>query len=452
MMRVLLLSTNTFLEPHPVYPLGLDYVARAVAASHQVRILDANLLAGDEALGKAVREFAPHAVGISLRNVDNADSTATQSFLESSRRMVDSVRLAAGDVVTVVLGGSGFSLFPTLLLEELQADYGIIGEGERLADLLSALEQGDRDPALPGVVVRGRPPEPPVPLPGRPVRQDPGRNGHTPFYVNNGGILNLQTKRGCPFQCIYCTYPLLEGERMRLFDPVETGRTARMLEEAGASFLYVTDSVFNAHEEHSLAVAESMREAGVSIPWGGFFSPRTSSPDYFTRLARCGCTHVEFGTESLNGPMLRTYRKPFSPRDVLHAHERAQEAGLFVSHYFLLGGPGETESTVRETLERIEELPRSVFFFFCGIRVHPGTRVHAMALEEGSIGPEEPLLDPVFYTPRAISLAGINEQVDAEARGRANWITPRAAERLTRITRRLYALGHTGVLWERMVR
>ena len=449
-MRVLLLSANTFLEPHPVYPLGLDYVARAVADSHPVRILDANLLAGVEDLEAAVRDFAPHVVGISMRNVDNASPTAAQSFLESCRRLVDAVRLVDNGI-TVILGGSGFSLFPALLMEELQADYGIIGEGERLADLLSALERGDRDPVLPGVVIRGRQPDTPAPLTGHPARQDPGGNGHTPFYVNNGGILNLQTKRGCPFRCIYCTYPLLEGERMRLFDPRETGRTARALEEAGASFLYVTDSVFNAHEEHSLAVAESMHEAGVSVPWGGFFSPKTFSPDYFNRLARYGCTHVEFGTESLSGPILRTYRKPFDVRDVQLAHKRAQEAGLFVSHYFLLGGPGETGSTVAETLERIEELPRSAFFFFCGIRVHPGTRVHAMALEEGSIGPEETLLDPVFYTPRDISLAVINKQVDAAARGRANWITPRAAERLSRITRRLYSLGHTGVLWERMV-
>jgi radical SAM superfamily enzyme YgiQ (UPF0313 family) len=448
-MRVLLLSANTFLEPHPVYPLGLDYVARAVEDAHEVRILDANLLAGDRALEDELRAFRPEVVGISLRNVDNASPMATQSFLAHARRMVDTVRVAGEPVV--VLGGSGFSLFPSLLLEELGADYGIVGEGERLADLLRSLQKGEAHAALPGVMARGRALERPEPLPGPPVRLDPAGSPHTAFYLKNGGILNFQTKRGCPFRCIYCTYPLLEGNRMRLFDPDETGRTARGLEQAGARFLYVTDSVFNAHEEHSLAVAESLKRAGVTIPWGGFFSPGISSPNYFSRLAECGCTHVEFGTESLSREMLCTYEKPFRTEDVMLAHARALKAGLFVSHYFLLGGPGETGQTVAETLERIEDLPRSVFFFFCGIRVHPGTRVHTVALQEGSIGPQDTLLAPVFYTPRGISLAGINEQLDAAARGRSNWITPRASERIARITRRLYALGHKGVLWERMI-
>jgi radical SAM superfamily enzyme YgiQ (UPF0313 family) len=448
-MRILLLSANTLLEPHPVYPMGLDYVAQAVTGSHEVRILDANLVAGEEELRAALEEFAPGAVGISLRNVDNGSLDTTQSFLEGFRCLVRTVRNHSEAVV--ILGGSGFSLFAERLLEELGADYGITGEGERLADLLSALERGDTRPDLAGVIHPASPSNRPAPWPGTPARLNPGENLHTDFYLKNGGILNLQTKRGCPFRCIYCSYPLLEGKRMRLFDPRETGRTARILEEVGARFLYVTDSIFNAHEEHSLAVAEEMKNAGVSVPWGGFFSPRVTKPDYFSRLAEWGCTHVEFGTESLNGTMLRNYEKPFEEQDVYEAHEQALKAGLMVSHYFLLGGPGETEETVKQTLERIERLRRSVFFFFCGIRVHPGTRIQAIAEGEGSIGPDEDLLEPVFYTPQGIRHHRIIELLETAARGSANWVTPRSAERLARITQRLYALGHTGVLWERLI-
>jgi len=450
-MRILLLSANTFQDPHPVYPLGLDYLARAVSTSHEAAILDANLVGDEQALRDAVAAFAPDAVGISLRNVDNGSAEETRSFLDGARRLVRAVRGAVG--APVILGGSGFSLFPERLLDELGADYGIAGEGERLADLLSALERGDMRPAgIAGVVYPGGPTPDPAPWDGAPARLDPARNAHTRYYVEHGGILNLQTKRGCPFGCIYCAYPLLEGRRMRLFDPQETGRTARRLQEAGARFLYITDSVVNAHEEHSLAVAREMKAAGVTVPWGGFFAPRASVPGYFAELAACGCTHVEFGTESLSEPMLRAYGKPFDVRDAAAAHEQAQAAGLNVSHYFLFGGPGETCGTVRQTLDRIETLGRSVFFFFCGIRVHPGTRIHALALEEGSIGPQEDLLAPVFYAPHGISLSGIGDLLEETARGRGNWITPRTAERFGRITRRLYALGHTGVLWERQIR
>ena len=448
-VRVLLLSANTSLEPHPVYPLGLDYVAGAISSSHKVRILDANLLDGEEGLRADIQAFAPNAVGISLRNIDSGTDLATKSFIERARRLVKTVRSCCD--ASVILGGSGFSLYPFPLLEYLEADCGIVGEGERLADLLSALESGNPKPVLPGIVLRGQPPRHPAPWPGQPSRRLPGENLHTSFYLGNGGILNLQTKRGCLFRCIYCVYPLLEGENLRLFPPEEVGRTARSLQDSGARYLYVTDSVFNAHEEHSLAVAGSLRDAGISVPWGGFFTPRVSRPDYFSRMAECGLTHVEFGTESLSGHMLRTYGKPFGPEDVFDAHRKAQEAGLFVSHYFLLGGPGETGKTVMETLKRIEKLPRSVFFFSCGIRMHPETRIHSMALREGSIAPNEDLMQPVFYTPRGISLAGINEMLETFAGGRGNWVIPRNEERLARVTRRLYAMGHTGVLWDRLI-
>ena len=449
-MRVLLLSANTFQDPHPVYPLGLDYVARAVSDAHEVRILDANLLAGQDDLLANLSGFAPDAVGISLRNVDNASAQATRVFLEEARSLVRSVRRATH--ASVILGGSGFSLFPQRLLEELGADYGIVGEGERLADLLRALKSGEPKPCLDGVVLPGRSTYRAAPWQGAPARLDPARNAHTRFYLEHGGILNLQTKRGCPFRCIYCTYPILEGSDLRLFDPRDTAETAHRLQEAGARFLYITDSVVNAHEEHSLAVAEAMKAAGVSIPWGGFFSPRVTRRDYFHRLAGCGCTHVEFGTESLCEPMLRTYEKPFRERDVYAAHEQALEAGLHVAHYFLLGGPGESAETVQETLDRIENLDRGVFFLFSGIRIHPGTRVRAVALEEGLVAPAQDLLEPVFYTPRRIALPEINDLLEAAARGRGNWVTSRVAERMERVTRRLYTLGHTGVLWERLVR
>ena len=449
-MRVLLLSASTFQEPHPVYPVGLDYVAASIASSHEVKIIDANLLTDPGRLVTAVRGFSPDVVGISLRNVDNTTVVEGESFLKDCRMIVETVR-SAGDV-RVILGGSGFSLFPERLLDELGADYGILGEGERLTALLSALEKGLLRPDLPGVVLRGRQPKTPPPWSGRFRRVDPGDNDHTAYYLKNGGILNLQTKRGCPFRCIYCTYPLLEGGKMRLFNPDEVGKTARMLQDAGAKFLFVTDSVFNAHETYSLAVAESIEAAGVSVPWGGFFAPRACRRDYYGRLAECGCTHVEFGTESLSEPMLKTYRKPFDVKAAIHAHRLAQEAGLHVSHYLLLGGPGETGQTVCQTLDNIERLSGSVFFFYCGIRILPGTQIHSIASLEGSLLPDTDLLKPVFYSPRHIHTTDIVDMVEERARGRSNWITPRAAGRISKVTKRMFALGHTGVLWERLIK
>ncbi len=72
-MRVLLVSANRMRHPYPVHPIGLDYVAAALEPAHQVRILDLCPLEEGEvgpALAAAVREHAPGAVGLSLRNVE----------------------------------------------------------------------------------------------------------------------------------------------------------------------------------------------------------------------------------------------------------------------------------------------------------------------------------------------------------------------------------------------
>ena len=109
---------------------------------------------------------------------------------------------------------------------------------------------------------------------------------------------------------------------MRFFKPEEVARQARHLQEAGAKYIFITDSAFNAGYEHSLQVAQAFMEAGISIPWGGFFAPTIPPADYYQKLADAGLTHVEFGTESMCDTMLGNLQKPFVAADVFQAHQR----------------------------------------------------------------------------------------------------------------------------------
>lgn len=455
-MKVLLVSGNTLTEPYPVYPLGLDYVAGALTPRHQVRILDLNAEAHSEALCEVTGCFAPDIIGVSIRNADTLDITHSQGFVDSHRQLIERVRRFSP--APIVLGGSGFSLFPERMMEALGADYGIVGEGERMAQLLDALESGGTPVGMPGVLTRENPDGKRVRwvIPWeRPVirRFDPGSR-HLPYYLSKGGMLNLQTKRGCPFRCVYCTYPHIEGRRMRLFAPEAVARTALELQRAGARYLFITDSAFNAAPEHSLAVARMFRKVNLSIPWGGFFAPMSPCSDYFRQLAESGLTHVEFGTESLDARVLEAYEKPFGPDAVYASHAAALDAGLHVAHYFLLGGPEETKETMERTLTRMENLKKSVFFVFHGMRVYPRTALHRRAVAEGGISPEQDLLDPVFYRPedRRLNSVTIAETVNAMAKGRPNWITASGGAETVRIMSRMYGKGFTGPLWEYLIR
>ncbi len=457
-MKVLLISANTLTEPYPVYPLGLDYVAAAIADRHEVQIADMNTLNGyDDLLAKRSSGIgwpkdllAADVIGISLRNIDNTDTTDPKGFFNAQRELIQKIR--GHSSAWIVLGGSGFTIFPEEIMNVLDADYGIVGEGERLSLLLDALENQKDATEIPGVITGHHPK--PIPLPWNRGFHRNFSNDHSrfEFYVKNGGMLNLQTKRGCSLNCIYCTYPHIEGSTQRLIDPAEVADTALQLQAAGAKYFFITDSTFNTDYAHTLNVAQAFMDAGVSIPWGGFFTPSKMPDDYFRVLRDAGLTHVEFGTESLSNPVLASYRKPYQSRHVFAAHQSAIDAGLYVAHYFLLGGPGENADTLEETLSGIHNLNKSVFFFFCGMRIYPYTKLYDIAVKEGQITRSQSILEPVFYHCPAIGTEQIIRMVKARAEGHPNWIIGSGGVETADIVSRLHKRGYTGPLWEYLIR
>lgn len=449
-MRVILISANKLKVPYPVYPLGVDHVVRSIAASHDVQVCDLVWASSDQDVQAAIRDFTPDLVGLAIRNIDNTDVTQMSSFIDEYLYIVRLIKQTTS--APIVLGGAGFTIFPDELMSALDANYGIVGEGERVSLLLQALEKGEDPAGIDGVVTQDKPAVIPEPW------QNPGGSRTEDMlldpihYLELGGMLNLQTKRGCPHGCIYCTYPRIEGHRLRLFPPGDVGREARRLQEAGARFLFVTDATFNSDVKHNLEVARAMKDYGVTIPWGAFFAPLEAPEGYYARLAEAGLTHVEFGTDSLTDRVLEAYRKPFRVADVYRAHRSALSAGLNVAHYLLLGGPSEDHKTLEETLTRAEQLENCVLFFFCGMRIYPHTPLYGIASREGCIQPCRSLLEPIFYRSEALKSLDVESAVRQRARGRLTWVFGAGGEKLTNLMVYMYRKGHVGPLWEKLIR
>ncbi|MEN6622221.1 MAG: lipid biosynthesis B12-binding/radical SAM protein [Smithella sp.] len=448
-MKILLVSANTLKAPYPVYPLGLDYVAGALDSGYTLKIADMNDFDSPSALCSLIKDFVPDFVCISIRNIDNTDSINTCDFLAQYKGLVQKIR--ENSKARIILGGSGFTIFPNEFMQALDADYGVAGEGEKLPQLLQALENESDIRLLPGIITKE-----PAPVIYEPWNNNIKRNfdpeiSPIKFYLSHGGMLNLQTKRGCPFHCIYCTYPHIEGSIMRFFEPEVIAGEARKMQDAGAKYIFITDSAFNADYDHSRQVAKAFVKAGILIPWGGFFAPTVPPSDYFQELVDAGLSHVEFGTESLSGTMLGNLRKPFAVNNVFEAHSLALEAGLHVAHYFLFGGPGENGQTLHETLDNIEKLEKSVFFFFCGVRIYPHTAMYDIALREGQIKASQDLLIPVFYRSPHITDREIMQKVEEKADGRFNWIIGSSENNVTKMLPRFYERGFSGPLWEHLI-
>ena len=436
-------------EPYPVYPLGLDYVLHAISPPHQVKTIDMNEVKSSSALAEVLSQYLPDIIGLSIRNIDNTDEDNVKTFIGNIRELIAVIRQHSKGLI--ILGGSGFTILPIECMARLDADFGIIGEGERLQLLLQALERNERVDNIPGIVTRNSPATFTEPWSWSFERGVLPDHSYIPFYLKRGGMLNVQTKRGCPFKCVYCTYPHIEGTRFRFAEPAEVANTARMLQDAGARYLYITDSTFNGNYEHSLEVAAAFRKAGISIPWGGFFTPTAPPPDYYTILAQAGLKHVEFGTEALADRVLASYGKPFHADDVFISHREALSAGLHVAHYLMTGGPGENEDTLRETLTNADRLEKTVFFIFNGIRLYPHTTLYNLAIKEGQIEPRCDLLEPVFYWSPSLPRKTAIDLVKNHIGSRTNWVIGSGPPQMYKIIERLHARGHVGPLWERLI-
>jgi radical SAM superfamily enzyme YgiQ (UPF0313 family) len=421
-MKILLLSANRERSPYPVFPIGLAYLAGPIsAAGHELSALDLCFeKEPEQALVAVLDTFSPDLVVISLRNIDNVTWPNCRSYLEGVREVVAVCR----EHTRVVVGGSGFSLMPREIMDLLHADFGVVGEGEELLPLLlGRIERGEDPAGLPGLLVGGGDgflPSVPVERIGKPARNlfDVAR------YQREGGMANVQTKRGCPFSCIYCTYPLLEGRSMRLRPIGEIIAELRSLKaDFGVSYVYFVDDIFNYPVEFAAELCRAMISEQIGINWSAFINPAFMSPDLMDTMLAAGCDAVEYGTEAGSPVMLRNLGKAFTVEDVRSASLLCRERGVDFAHYILFGGPGETRETVLESFSLMDELQPTAVIAMTGIRIFPGTSLHRTALDEGVITADTNLLEPVFYISPAVA-DELADLVTSEAVKRKNWVVP----------------------------
>jgi hypothetical protein len=342
-----------------------------------------------EGVVEAVRSCQPDVIGLSLRNIDNIDSAGLVAYSHAYAEVGRILR--ASTTAPIVLGGAGYSLFPELLLDKIGAQYGITGEGEvAFCQLVEELAGGATPEAS---ILRGE-----HPVMGDAIAAPARDTQLASFYLKEGGMLNLQSKRGCPHRCAYCTYPLLEGDTYRFRPPAAVVDEVEMLTTRfGAEYLAFTDSVFNDGRGQYLAIAEELTRRENQVPWMAFFRPQHFDRSEVDLLKRAGLHAVEWGTDCTTDATLAGMHKDFAWGQVETSNRVFAEAGIRNAHFVIFGGPGETEQTVREGLANLDRLANCVVFAFCGVRILPGTAIQGLAVEQGLVERTDPLMPARFY-------------------------------------------------------
>jgi len=406
--RVLLVSTNRERQPYPVVPNGLACVASALdSAGHQVRFLDLCFAKNPvESAREAARAFPADVIGVSVRNIDNSDAIALRHYTPEARDVLHALRDAA-PAAKVIAGGAAFGVAPEALFRDLAVDYAVAGDGERASvALVDALCSGTPIEALPGLV-RERD--------GRVVFTPPGEDADLDSlpqpalhrwidlarYQRNGATIPIQTKRGCVYKCIYCTYRNVEGWGYRTRDSELVADEIEELKlRAGVHHFDFVDSTFNSPPGHALEVCEAItrRKLGVQLDTTNF-TPAAASSELLSAMKAAGFRSLGITAESASDPVLEKLEKGFNAAKVREVAERVESHGIKTLWIFLVGGPGETRLTVEETLAFARWRLRrgDAVYLTVGLRIYPGTTLHRIAIAEGVVPADSTLLDPAFY-------------------------------------------------------
>jgi radical SAM superfamily enzyme YgiQ (UPF0313 family) len=408
MKKILLINSNMETVPYPVPPLGLCLLQSVLEHDYVVKIYDAVFTKGN-GLEKVLDEFRPDYVGISIRNIDNLNMNSPVFYIDDiNEKIVKTVKRCTD--VPLILGGSGFSVFPDEIMEVYGADYGVVGEGElALPHLLECLETNSGI-THPAVITRGKSPTgvtskgcfdlSEMKFSGIDLKID-----YSPY--KSRGAYPIQTKRGCAHRCIYCSYPLIEGKSFRKRNPSDI---ADEIEEACGRLGFTTfefvDSTFNDPHEHAEQICREIirRKLKINIRTMGI-NPDNATKELFELMLEAGFSQIDCTPDTASETMLRNMGKNFNLKKLEDTARIIREIDIPTMWFFIFGGPGENAATCDETLEFVDrhinklDMVHSTF----GLRIYPGTKLCDISVEKGVTEKDAGLLKPKFFFSEQIS-------------------------------------------------
>jgi radical SAM superfamily enzyme YgiQ (UPF0313 family) len=422
-MKALLISSTTEINM-PTLPLGLACVATATQrAGHQVKLIDLSLQKDSSmVVKKYIEVFHPDVIGVSVRNIDDQNREDTQFLLDQVKDVVADCRKHTE--APIVLGGAGYSIYPESTLAYLKADIGIKGEGEIIFPyLLDVLEKTGDLSGIPGLV-----------LPDMKIKNKPQfaknldvlgfpdeRVWLSAELIDQDIWIPLQTRRGCPLGCSYCSTASIEGRVRRKHSSEAVIAMVDRHVKAGFRKFYFTDNTFNIPSSYASELCQKLITSKLEISWMCILYPWEIKEPLVRDMARAGCREVSLGFESGSQRMLRNMNKKFTVNEVRRTSGLLKKHGIRQMGFLLLGGPGETKSSVEESLAFADSLPLDAVKITVGIRIYPNTMLAKIAVDEKLLSPSDDLLHPRFYLTEGIE-DWLRETVKEWMQKRPHWI------------------------------
>jgi len=383
-LRFLLINPYYPISETPSPPLGIAFLAAALEeAGIEVKVLDFVVHPyGKQQLAADLAAFSPDVVG----------ATSVTMTFNHAIEVIRDVKSLDPTIVTV-MGGPHVSFCAEETLKAHPAlDIAALGEGEEtIVELAAVVEAGEDPGTIPGIVSRrgadiistgfrkqladvNR-----LPMPARHLLPL-GR------YRALGMAISMTTSRGCPFKCTFCVGRKMVGAKVRYRDAGKVVDEFEALSALDFPQINIADDLFTASPDHCIQVCDEIIRRGVRVKWTSFARVDTVTRPALARMREAGCHTVSFGVESANAEILKAVRKGITVDQVLDAVTLCNDVGMTPHASFILGLPGETPATLRESIEFGEKLRgMGVSHGFHLLAPFPGTAVrencHALGIK-----------------------------------------------------------------------
>lgn len=345
----------------------------------------------------------------------------------------------------MVVGGGGFSIMPEQFLREIGGELGVKGEGEKqiISIANSIREKGGIEQELRGKVLTASYIEELDQL-------TPDRDSTLcSYYLDRCRYATIQTKRGCNLACYYCTYPLIEGKRIRMRNPESVvEEMEEIYKRYSINHFTIVDSIFNNPESHAASFCELLIKKKLKLKWTAYFRPEFKASSFFKLLKLSNCSGIDATPDGLTEKTLETLGKRLDIAKIEAFCTEARKHNIPINLNLIIGAPGEDPNTIEETFKMIEKLrPHSVIIGI-GIRLYPSAPLTQKLMKEGIIKEGSVGLHPLFYLSEKLS-DDIFEQLKNRASKDKRIIIPSLGVRYNpRLFRRMRKHGKKDPIWK----
>ncbi len=362
---------------YPQPPVGLALIAAiAEKAGHSVKLIDTNAL-----------NLSPEDTVALASGAEAAGITAMTPTIGPALEIARCLK-QENPGLTIIMGGAHPTLLPQeTLMASPAVDVIVRGEGDdTIIELLRAIEEKRNFEGVAGISFRSgekivHTPERtsavdmdslPFPafhlLPWQKYRPHPPHGMAMPFAA-------IVTSRGCPYRCAYCSKPVF-GSRFRAQSPARVvDEIIYLKEKFGVREIAFYDDTFTLDKKRAGDIAEMIIEKGLKIAWTCETRVNLVDKELLKTMKKSGCYAIAYGIESASPEIVKILQKDITIGQVESAVRATREAGIQVVGYFMLGSPGETPETIRQTIDFARKL-RVDFAQFSVTTPFPGTELY----------------------------------------------------------------------------